>query len=120
MDMKNLNFRRRLSFALAGLGHAFRTEKSFRTHVACLGLVLLALIIFRPSPLWWALVGFVSALVLFAELMNSALEKLVDFLHPGESPEVKAVKDMAAGAVLVAAFAALWVGGWLAISIITG
>jgi diacylglycerol kinase len=117
MSLKNQNFQSRLSFALAGWRHAYRTERSFRTHVFFLGLVLIALVLLRPSPIWWALIGFVAALVIFAELMNSALEKLVDFLHPDQHPEIKFVKDMAAGAVLVAAVAALWVAVMLLISL---
>ncbi len=119
MPAKNQKFLHRLSFALAGWGYAFRTERSFRTHVVFLGLVLLVLLALRPAPVWWALVGLVSALVLFAELMNSALEKLVDFLHPEQHQEIKFLKDMAAGAVLVAAVAALWVGAMLLISLLT-
>lgn len=120
MGVKNQNFRHRLSFALAGLSHAFRTERSFRTHVVCLALVLVVMLVLRPPLLWWALVGFVSALVLFGELMNSAIETLADFVHPEEHEAIKRLKDMAAGAVLVAAFAALWVGGMLILSIIFG
>jgi hypothetical protein len=54
----------------------------------------------------WALVALACGLVLGSELINTALERLCDGLEPGRSPVVKAVKDLAAGAVLVCAFAA--------------
>jgi undecaprenol kinase len=117
--LKNRDFRHRLSFALGGLKHAFRNERSFRTHVVFACLALLALIVLRPDFIWWALVGFVAALVLCAELLNSAIEEMIDLLHPDLHDRVKAIKDMAAGAVLVAAFAALWVGAFLLVSVLS-
>jgi undecaprenol kinase len=116
--LKNKDFRYRLSFALDGLKHAFRNERSFRTHLAFGALALLALIVLRPGLIWWALVGFVAALVFCAELMNSAIEELVDLLHPDTHERVKAIKDMAAGAVLVAAGAAVWVGIFMLVSVL--
>ncbi len=115
--MKNKAFRHRLAFALSGLKHAFRNERSFRTHVGFVVLALVALIVLRPGLVWWALVGFVAGLVLCAELVNSALEELVDLLHPDTHDKIKAIKDMAAGAVLVAAFAAIWVGILMLVSV---
>ena len=117
--MKNRAFRHRLSFALEGIRHAFRTERSFRTHVAFAGLALVALIVLRPDFIWWAIVGFVAALVLCAELLNSAIEELIDHLHPDQHKRIKAIKDMAAGAVLIAVFSALWVGGLLIVSVLS-
>ena len=116
-SLKNKDFRYRLSFALDGLKHAFRSERSFRTHVGFAALALVALIVLRPGLVWWALVGFVAALVLCAELVNSALEELVDLLHPDTHERIKAIKDMAAGAVLIAAFAAIWVGILMLVSV---
>ena len=116
--MKNRAFRHRLSFALAGWRHAFRNERSFRTHLVFAALALAALIFFRPPLVWWALVGLVAALVLCAELFNSAMEELVDLVHPDIHDKVKAIKDIAAGAVLIAALAALWVGGFMIVSVL--
>ena len=54
-----------------------------------------------------------AALVLLLELVNSAFEALIDLLHPGLHPEIKAIKDMMAGAVLLASATALVVGAAL-------
>lgn len=105
--MKNQSFSRRLTFALMGLRSAWRGEASFKTQVAAAAAVLIALLVLQPSPAWWALFAVTVALVLAAELFNTAIESLADHLHPTQDPAIKIVKDCAAGAVLVASIAAL-------------
>jgi len=97
----------RLGFATAGLRAAWRREASFRTHIGFAGAAAVALVVLHPVPIWWALVGITIAMVLALELLNAALEGAIDLLHPGHHPVVGMVKDMLAGAVLVAALAAL-------------
>ncbi len=108
--MKGLPFARRLGFALHGLWHALRHERSLRSHLLATAAVLMLLLATRPAAIWWALLLLAVGLVLVAELLNSALEGLLDHLHPARHPAVGAVKDVAAGAVLVASFVALAVG----------
>ncbi len=112
---KNRPFHHRLGFALAGLAHAFRHERSVRTHVAAAGLVLVALLVLRPAPAWWALAALASGAVVAAELFNTALERLADHLHPDLHPEIRIVKDCGAAAVLVLAVAAVLVALALAV-----
>jgi diacylglycerol kinase (ATP) len=112
--MKNRPLVARLGFALAGIRACWRTERSFRTHIVCAALAFAALLAIRPAPVWWALVGLAVALVLALELVNSALERLIDHLHPAIHPEIKLVKDMAAGGVLVISLGALAVAASLA------
>lgn len=105
--MKGQPFIRRLGFALAGLRLAFRRESSFRTHLLAMFAVLAVLCATRPPIVWWAIVLLAVALVLVAELINSALEALSDLLHPEQHPEIRSVKDLAAAAVLIASAVAL-------------
>lgn len=114
---KNQSFPARLRFALAGIAHGFRTERSFRTQALALLLAILALLILRPAPLWWALVLVSSAAVLAAELFNTALERLTDHLHPELHPEIRIVKDCAAAAVLCVALGAAGVAIALAVEV---
>jgi diacylglycerol kinase (ATP) len=107
--MKNQNFLRRLTFALAGLQTAWRTENSFKTHTVAALAVVGVLLWLRPAPSWWAIAALTIAFVLATELFNTAIEGLADHLHPEQHPAIKAVKDCAAGAVLVASAAALGV-----------
>lgn len=110
---KNQSFHRRLGFALAGIRETWRRERSFRAQVAVAVLVVVALVVIRPPAVWWALVGLVIAAVLAFELVNAALEALIDHLHPDIHPEIRIVKDMAAGAVLLVVIGAVVVGGIL-------
>ena len=114
--MKNRSLLARIGFAVAGWRAAWARERSFRTQIGFAGLALLALLMLRPSPIWWALVALICALVLALELINSALEGLIDLLHPAIHPEIKVIKDMLAGAVLAISCAALVVALALAIA----
>lgn len=109
MDTKNLSFRRRLACALHGIRQAWRTEKSLRFQSCAALLLLLFCLIVRPPLVWCALFAAMSALVLSLELANSAVEALLDKLHPERDPAIGFAKDCLAGAVLVASVAALGV-----------
>ncbi|HEY6611360.1 MAG TPA: diacylglycerol kinase [Pseudomonas sp.] len=117
--MKGQPFIKRVGFALHGLRLAVQREGSLRTHLLAAAAVLVLLLATRPEALWWALLALAVGLVLVAELVNSALEALIDHLHPDSHPEIGAAKDIAAGAALVASGVALLVGvafvlDWLA------
>lgn len=111
---KNLAFARRLRFALAGFAHALRAERSVQTQATIFLLVITTLAVFRPAPLWWALVILASVSVLAAELFNTAVEHLADHLHPELHPAIRIVKDCAAAAVLLTVIGAIGVGVALA------
>ena len=110
---KNQPLHSRMRFALAGIRETWRRERSFRTQVGVALAVVVALIVIRPPAVWWALIGFVIAVVLSIEIVNTALEALIDHLHPDIHPEIRIVKDMAAGAVLLVVVGAVVVGGVL-------
>jgi diacylglycerol kinase (ATP) len=119
-NAKNQPLYRRLRFAVAGLCEAWRRERSFRTQTAVALAVVLVLIALRPPLVWWALVGFVIAVVLAFEALNGALETLVDHLHPDIHPEIRIVKDMAAGAVLLVVIGAVMLSGLLLLAVARG
>ena len=108
--MKNQPFHTRMGFALAGILAVWRSERSFRTQCALAVVAVIVTALLRPGWVWAAIVGLAIALVLALELMNSALEYLIDKLHPELAPEIKRAKDAAAGAVLIASTGALVVG----------
>ena len=107
--MKGQSFIKRLGFAIDGILLAFRQENSFRFQVFAGTGVLAALLLTRPSLVWWAIGILAVGFVLVAELFNTALEVLIDHLHPEQHPEIRAVKDIAAGAELVSSAIALLV-----------
>jgi undecaprenol kinase len=107
--MKGQPFLKRLRFALQGIGFAFRRERSLRFHFLA-GFAVLAVLLLTQAPaLWWAIGAVTIGMVITAELFNAALETLADHLHPQQHPEIGVMKDIAAGAVLIAAITALGV-----------
>jgi diacylglycerol kinase len=84
--------------------------RNFRIMLAVAVAVILLGYLFGISRLEWILVALAMGLVLALELVNTAGEKLVDILSPDHDPRYGQVKDILAGAVLVAALAAAIVG----------
>ncbi len=99
--MKNQPFPERVKFAAQGISSAWRTEASFRIQCLAAVLAVAGLVWLGASALWWALILLTVGSVLAAELLNTALEQLVDRLHPDRHPAIKLAKDCAAGAVLI-------------------
>jgi len=81
-------------------------------------LVVAALALLRPGPLWWAAVMLASAGVLAAELLNTAIETLADHLSPQVHPRIRIVKDCAAAAVFISVMGALAVAIALAVHLL--
>jgi undecaprenol kinase len=117
---KNQPFLSRLRFAIAGIAYTLQAEHSLRTQAVGLLLVLIALAFLRPAAFWWALVFVASSSVLAAELFNSAVERLADHLHPDLHPEIRLVKDCAAGGVLISSVGAVAVAIALLVALIHG
>lgn len=107
--MKNLSFKKRIGFALSGIKNALRTESSLRLQMIAAIFALLFFALLKASPIWWGLVSVTVGMVLTTEMLNTALERLIDHLHPEQHESIRIVKDCAAGAVLIASFASLGV-----------
>jgi diacylglycerol kinase (ATP) len=103
--MKGRSIGRRLRFALAGLRDAFVAEPSFRIQLLAAAFAVGTLIWLRPPLVWTALIVVMIALVLAAELINTALEHILDGLHPQQSRFVRIAKDCSAAAVLLLSIA---------------
>jgi diacylglycerol kinase (ATP) len=98
------------SYAFRGLAYAFRQEHNLWIHtLAAIAAIAMGLIL-KISSLEWMLIALVIAGVFGAELFNSAIESLVDLCTPDINKKAGLIKDMAAGAVLIAALGALVVG----------
>lgn len=89
-------------YALSGLRHAFRHERNMKVHLFVAILVLICGLWLRIDK-WNVLMVLVAIVfVIFAELMNTAIENVVDLLTEEHRKKAKVAKDVAAGAVLVA------------------
>jgi diacylglycerol kinase (ATP) len=97
-------------YAWAGFVFGLRTQWSLRLQVIVAAVAILFSAWFRISPGEWAVVVLCCGMVLAAELFNTALEQLLDKLHPQQDKSIGWVKDLAAGAVMLCAITAAIVG----------
>ena len=103
-------FIRGFGFAFKGLAYAAKTQLNFRVH---LGAALLAVILgfaLKLSVAEWLWIMLSCAMVLVTELLNTSIETLTDLVSPEYNKLAGHVKDVAAGAVVVAAVFALVTG----------
>ena len=118
--MKNQPILHRLQFALDGLRVVWNSERSFRTECGFAVAAVIALVVLRPGWHWAAMIAICTALVMALELLNSALEYLIDHIHPDISPAIKHSKDAAAAAVLVASAGSVCVAALMLLSVLFG
>ncbi|GAB3940431.1 diacylglycerol kinase family protein [Spirosoma harenae] len=100
------------SFRFAGQGilDLFRFENNAKVHLLVAGIVVLAGFYLQLNTTEWAIILTQIGLVWAAEAFNTAIEKLCDFVSPGRHPQIKAIKDVSAGAVLILSIFAVLVG----------
>ena len=103
-------FLRSFHFAFQGIGYALRTQRNARVHAVIACLAIVAGIYFGISAVEWAVLALTIGTVFSAEMLNTVAELAVDLLTQHYHPMAKIAKDVGAGAVLVAAIAAIGVG----------
>lgn len=105
---KMLSSLRSFTYALQGIRHAICYETNMRIHVLATIVVIAAGCVKHLSQWQWVAIISSIGLVWVAELFNTCIERLCD-LYVGDTynPNVKIIKDVAAGAVLVAAIVSI-------------
>lgn len=100
------------SFGYAGNGikEAFQNEPNFRVHVIAGIIALILAIYFKFSVEKFTILILTIFFVIILELLNTAIEKVVDKISPNYSRLAKVAKDVSAAAVLLSAIAAVLVG----------
>lgn len=107
MRKSKTTFKQSFSFALNGLRIAFE-EKHIRIHLLMVLIVCAAGLYFKITSGEWLVCLLLFGLVIGMEVMNTAIERLVDIVHPDWNERAGKVKDLSAGAVLcVSVFAAI-------------
>lgn len=101
--MKNKNLTESFKNAAFGIIYAIRHERNMKIHLTASVVVLLLCLVYRPSRIEILVLCFTVALVLVCELLNTAIEALVDLMSESYHPKAKVAKDTAAGAALVSA-----------------
>lgn len=103
-------FIKSVGFALNGIRILLKNERHFKIHLIAFLFVIILGVFLNINRIEWMFIFITSALVMTLEAINSALEKLCDHVTPTQHETIKMVKDIAAGAVLIAAFFALVIG----------
>jgi diacylglycerol kinase (ATP) len=98
---------RSFNWAFDGIVHALRYERNMWIHFGIACLVLVASLFFALSRLEVIALLVAISFVLITEMINTAIEQLVDLITDADDPRAKIAKDVAAGAVLIAAVNAL-------------
>jgi undecaprenol kinase len=104
------HFFRSFRYALRGVAYAFRREHNFQVEVVFSIIVFVLAVCFQLSPIERSILFAMMGGVLALELINTAVERLVDMTRPRVHPYAKVVKDIMAGAVLVMALFSVLIG----------
>ncbi len=111
--MKPFSFKERLNsfrYAFKGIWLTLGAEHNFIIHLLAALFVILIGFYFNVSKQDWLWLTIAIALVLITEMINTAIERLVDLVEPNQNPLAGKIKDMAAAAVLIAAMTAVIIG----------
>ena len=96
--------------ALAGLAWLLRTQRNAKIHALAAITVIAAGAWLGISRMEWCVVALACGMVIAAEALNSAIEKLADRITTEKDEHIRLAKDAAAAGVLVTAIAAVVVG----------
>jgi diacylglycerol kinase len=99
-----------VKYAIFGLKILFKDEPNAQIHLYTAVLVMGLGFALKISGLEWVALFIVIGFVFALEIVNTAIERIANFISPQKNQEIKAIKDLAAAAVLIAALAAVGVG----------
>lgn len=113
MEPQKFSIRSRIrsfSFAIAGIRTFIIREHNARVHLVGTIAVIAVACLLHVSPMEAAVLTIVTGLVWITEMLNTCIERLADLITRERNPHIKIIKDLAAGAVLIAAITAVIVG----------
>jgi diacylglycerol kinase len=97
-------------YAISGLKLLFKYEHNLRIHLFAAVFTVIMGFIFKLTGIEWSIILIVISIVFIAEIINSSIEYLADFVSPEFSSLIKIIKDYAAAAVLIAAVFSIIIG----------
>lgn len=100
-------------YAAKGVKYTLSTQVNIWVHLLIAVVVLVLAYFLHFTPNQFMILIVIIGFVIVAELYNTAIEEMTNLLSPEFNPQAGVVKDIAAGAVLVAALTAAIVGSWL-------
>lgn len=96
--------------SIRGVLHVLKKERNARIHLVSAFLAFGVGLVLQVTDVELAAIFFASILVFIAEIFNTAIEKTLDIIQTEHHPQIKIIKDMAAGGVMIAAIAAAMIG----------
>ncbi|NMB61295.1 MAG: diacylglycerol kinase family protein [Chloroflexi bacterium] len=110
MNNRKFSIKQSFQFAFDGFLYALRTQRNLRIQLIA-AIVVITLSTFLPmNMIEWAILFLLIALVIVAEILNTAIEKTIDLIVTEYNPLAKTIKDLSAAAVLFIALTAVVVG----------
>lgn len=110
---KNKNFKMALKNSMAGIEHTLKTQRNLKIQIGFAILAIVCAVILDLSAIEWMILWLVIGSVLFAEMINTAIEVMLDLYTQDFNETVKIAKDIASGAVLISSIVSVIVGGIL-------
>ena len=110
LSNKSKNVIESFKFALAGIWTTIKNERNIRIHFSVMILVIIFGIVFNLELIEWAICVVLFVVVLAGEMLNTAIENVVDLASPEINEKAKIAKDVAAGAELILAIGSAIVG----------
>ncbi len=96
-------------YAFNGIALSLK-QRNMKIHICCAILVISGGFVFKITQTEWFAILICIGVVLSLEMVNTAIEHLVDLVEPNHNPKAGAIKDIAAGAVLVSAIISCLIG----------
>ncbi len=109
-EWKNKNFFEALKNALNGLKYAIKTQKDLKIQIFIAIIVIIISILLKISKIEMIIITISIFLVIFAEVINTAIEKTVDLITQEYNEIAKIAKDVSAGAVIILAINSIIIG----------
>jgi len=107
---KRIKFFKSFNFALQGIKYCIVKERHMQFHILAAAAVIVLGWYLKISWLKWTILFLTITLVIVLEMVNTAIEKTIDLITPEYHPYAEVAKNVAAGAVLVAALNAIIIG----------
>lgn len=101
-----MNFIKSFGYAFKGMYFVLKGQRNMRVHAMAIVVVTIAGIFLELTAIEWSLIALTIGAVITAEMFNTAFETIVDLVSPEYNEKAGKIKDIAAGAVLLAAIVA--------------
>lgn len=108
--MRNINRLESFRYAFAGIWYTLKTQRNAQIHLGIATTIVILGLMLKLTRTEWAILMLTTGFVWATEMLNTVAEAAMNYATTDFNPQVKIVKDVAAGAVLIAAITAVIVG----------